>query len=603
MESIVKFLEKGQPYFDKVSKNIYLQAIKDGFLAAMPIILSSSVFLLISTLPGVVATVGGFTLPDWWNVDVVNFCNKVYNFTMGVVGIMVAGTTASALTGSKNRRMPAGKAINATSTMVAAMCAMLILAVTQTSAKIDGADVSVFFTDNMGTKGLLSSFVAAFATVNIYAFCIKRDITIKLPKEVPGAIAQNFRDIFAFSFSILFVAVIDVICRTCLAVPFANVISTLVSPLFAAADSYAGLALIWFMIPLFWFMGIHGPSVVKPALNAALFGNITTNLATLQAGGHPALALTENFGNYIGELGGTGATFIVPIIFLLFMRSKQLKAVGKASVVPVMFAVNEPLLFAAPIVLNPVFFVPFVFAPIANIWILKIFIDFLGMNGFMYTLPWTVPGPIGTIMGLGFQPLAFVMLALILVVDFVLYYPFFRAYDAQKCTEEAEISQEELAAKNAEKAAKLNDAFQGKADAKSVAAGAAAEAVKADAPAASAAPATEAATASDLNGKRVLVLCQGGGTSGLLANALAKAAKERGINLETAAEAYGNHVDMLPDFDLVVLAPQAASYLADLQKDCERVGNKCVACRGKQYIELSQNGDKSLAFVSEQLSK
>lgn len=253
--------------------------------------------------------------------------------------------------------------------------------------------------------------------------------------------------------------------------------------------------------------------------------------------------------------------------------------------------------------LNPVFFVPFVFAPIANIWILKIFIDFLGMNGFMYTLPWTVPGPIGTIMGLGFQPLAFVMLALILVVDFVLYYPFFRAYDAQKCAEEAEISQEELAAKNAEKAAKLNDAFQGKADAKSVAAGAAAEAVKADSPAASAAPAAETTTASDLNGKRVLVLCQGGGTSGLLANALAKAAKERGINLETAAEAYGNHVDMLPDFDLVVLAPQAASYLADLQKDCERVGNKCVACRGKQYIELSQNGDKSLAFVSEQLSK
>ena len=145
--------------------------------------------------------------------------------------------------------------------------------------------------------------------------------------------------------------------------------------------------------------------------------------------------------------------------------------------------------------------------------------------------------------------------------------------------------------------------FQGKADAKSVAAGAAAEAVKADAPAASAAPAAEATTASDLNGKRVLVLCQGGGTSGLLANALAKAAKERGINLETAAEAYGNHVDMLPDFDLVVLAPQAASYLADLQKDCGRVGNKCVACRGKQYIELSQNGDKSLAFVSEQLSK
>lgn len=87
-------------------------------------------------------------------------------------------------------------------------------------------------------------------------------------------------------------------------------------------------------------------------------------------------------------------------MFCFLAKSQEMRAVGKAAIVPVCFAVNEPLLFAAPIVLNPVFFVPFVFAPIANIWILKIFIDFLGMNGFMYTLPWTVPGPIGTIMGL-----------------------------------------------------------------------------------------------------------------------------------------------------------------------------------------------------------
>ncbi|MEI3352564.1 MAG: hypothetical protein V8Q95_07895 [Collinsella sp.] len=154
---------------------------------------------------------------------------------------------------------------------------------------------------------------------------------------------------------------------------------------------------------------------------------------------------------------------------------------------------------------------------------------------------------------------------------------------------------------NAEKAAKLNDAFQGKADAKSVAAGAAAEAVKADAPAASAAPAAEATVASDLNGKRVLVLCQQRRNLGPARQRTGQEAKERGIDPETAAEAYGNHVDMLPDFDLVVLAPQAASYLADLQKDCERVGNKCVACRASRDNELTQNGDHSLAFISEQL--
>lgn len=560
MESIVKFLEKGQPYFDKVSKNIYLQAIKDGFLAAMPIILSSSVFLLISTLPGVVATVGGFTLPDWWNVDVVNFCNKVYNFTMGVVGIMVAGTTASALTGSKNRRMPAGKAINATSTMVAAMCAMLILAVTQTSAKIDGADVSVFFTDNMGTKGLLSSFVAAFATVNIYAFCIKRDITIKLPKEVPGAIAQNFRDIFAFSFSILFVAVIDVICRTCLAVPFANVISTLVSPLFAAADSYAGLALIWFMIPLFWFMGIHGPSVVKPALNAALFGNITTNLATLQAGGHPALALTENFGNYIGELGGTGATFIVPIIFLLFMRSKQLKAVGKASVVPVMFAVNEPLLFAAPIILNPYFLIPFLFAPVANVLIGKFFID------------------------TNFQPISLVLVVVLLVVDFLIYYPFCKAYDNVLCKQEAETLAEEEAEET--KAVKT------------------ATAPAVEAPVVETASATEASAApSALKGKdlRVLVLCAGAGTSALLANALKEGADELGIDITANAGAYGSHYAIMDQYNVIVLAPQVRTYYNEMKADTDRLGITLLSPKGKQYIDLTKDPKGAVAWIEENL--
>ena len=586
MDSIVKFLEKGQPYFDKISKNIYLQAIKDGFLAAMPIILSSSVFLLISTLPGVVATVGGFTLPDWWSVDVVNFCNKIYNFTMGVVGVMVAGTTASALTGSKNRRMPAGKAINANSTMVAAMCAMLILAVTQTSAKIDGADTSVFFTDNMGTKGLLSSFVAAFATVNIYAFCIKRDITIKLPKEVPGAIAQNFRDIFAFSFSILFVAVIDVICRAFLAVPFANVISTLVSPLFAAADSYAGLALIWFMIPLFWFMGIHGPSVVKPALNAALFGNITTNMAVFQAGGHPALALTENFGNYIGELGGTGATFIVPIIFLLFMRSKQLKAVGKASIVPVMFAVNEPLLFAAPIILNPYFLIPFLFAPVCNVLIGKFFIDVLGMNGFIYAMPWALPGPIGTFIDTNFQPISLLLVVILLVVDFLIYFPFCKAYDNILLKQEAENLAEEEAEEAAAKAAEPVAA---------VAAPAAPAAVEST-PATETAPAAVKKPATDKELK-VLVLCAGAGTSALLANALMEGAAAKGADIKANAGAYGSHYAIMDQYDAIVLAPQVRTYYDEMKVDTDRLGIKLLSPRGKEYIDLTNDPEGAVDWI------
>ena len=121
MDAIVKMLEKHQPFFEKISRNIYLQAIKDGFLGCMPIVLTSSIFLLIATLPGVV----GITLPQ----PLIDWCNKLYNFTMGVMGIMVAGTTAKNFTASMNRRMPAGKVLNDGSTMVAAQCSMLLHAV------------------------------------------------------------------------------------------------------------------------------------------------------------------------------------------------------------------------------------------------------------------------------------------------------------------------------------------------------------------------------------------------------------------------------------------------------------------------------------------
>ena len=99
------------------------------------------------------------------------------------------------------------------------------------------------------------------------------------------------------------------------------------------------------------------------------------------------------------------------------------------------------------------------------------------------------------------------------------------------------------------------------------------------------------------------MLCQGGGTSGLLANALAKAAQEHGIDLETAAGAYGAHLDIMGDFDLVIMAPQVASYLDDLRKDADRLGVAAAATQGRQYIALTRDGEASLRFVKEQLGK
>lgn len=591
MDAIVKMLEKHQPFFEKISRNIYLQAIKDGFLGCMPIVLTSSIFLLIATLPGVV----GITLPQ----PLLDWCNKLYNFTMGVMGIMVAGTTAKNFTASMNRRMPAGKVLNDGSTMVAAQCSMLLLAVTQFTTKLDGSELSVFDCTSMGTRGLFSAYIAAFITVWVYKFCVSRDLTIKLPKEVPGAIAQNFRDIIPFGGAVIICGIIDVIVRNLMGVPFSELLIKLLSPLFTAAETYPGLILIQAATAFFWFIGVHGPSIVQPGIDPIRLANQAENLQVLLAGGHPAHSLTFNM-SLVGEFGGTGATFIVPLLLILFMKSKQLKAVGKASIVPVAFAVNEPLLFGAPMILNPYMLIPFVTAGCVNVSVAKFFIDNVGMNGFSFVVPWATPAPIGIFITTNFQLIALVFVAIIILLDAIIYLPFLKAYDKLLCDQEAErvaeLGLESDGAATIAANAHAPAVEQATASVETTVAAADSKPV-ADQPE----PAADASAKKDVDGLKVLVLCAGAGTSAMLANAIKEGAAQTGENIASSAGAYGQHTAIMDQYDVIVLAPQVRSYYNDMKADTDRLGIKLLAPRGKEYIDLTRDPTGAIKWLRENL--
>lgn len=602
MDKLITLIERGKPFFNAIARNKYLKAIRDGFISIMPIIIVSSIFLLVAAVPNV----WGF----YWPTEVNDVLMKAYNYSMGIVALCAAATTAKHFCDAQNRDLPKGNQINFISVMIASVIGFLLLSSDAISLTRDGVTISGLANGFLGSKGLLTAFIAAFTTGIVYKFFVSRDITIKMPEQVPPNISQTFKDILPFSACLALFWAFDFAFRSVFGFCFAQGVIQVFQPLFTAADGYLGLALIYGAMSLFWFVGVHGPSIVEPAISVALVSNLELNMAMYQAGEHATAVLTKPVQDFVVAMGGTGATLVICFMFAFLAKSKEMRAVGRASAVPVCFGVNEPFLFGAPLVLNPIFFVPFIVAPIANIWTTKFFIDVLGMNGFMFSLPWTTPAPLGIAMGLGLQPLAFLLIPVLLALDFVIYYPFFKVYDIQKCAEEAEVEEAELAKRAARKQAAMTDAFQGKVDNASVASGAVAEAAASMAAekrrARGEKPAAEAEEGRDdrfagLNGRRVLVLCQGGGTSGLLANALARAARDHGIELETAADAYGSHIDIMPDFDLVILAPQAASYFDDLKADAERMGVACCVTRGKQYIDLTRDGEASLAFVAEQL--
>lgn len=557
MEKIIAAVDRMKPFFEKVSNNPYLRAIRDGFVSCLPVILFSSLFILVACIPEI-----------WdfkWDDYVSGLLWQAYGYSMGILSVLMVATIAKSLTDNFNHKLPKLRQINTVSVMIVSIICFLLLSV-------EGVDKGIA-TEFMGTKGLLSAFVVAFTVPNIYKFFVGRGITIKLPEEVPHYIAQTYADLFPLAASITFFWVFSFVFRDVTGMLFGNWILELFKPLFQAADGYIGIALIYGAMAMFWFVGIHGPSIVEPAVTAIYIANIELNLQMVQAGEHATAILTHPTSYFVATLGGTGATLMFCAMCAFIAKSKQLRTVGRSSIIPVIFAVNEPILFGAPIVLNPVLFVPFILAPIANVWLYKFFVDVLGMNAFSYILPWTTPGTIGLIVATGFAKLSFFLAPLLLVVDAVIYYPFFRAYDKQLVEREALIAE----------GAQLDDDGVPVEEAVAVKE----VEVKKETPKA-AVPKTE---------KKVLVLCASGATSSMLAKAIVKGAKAADAPVDSIAMAYGQHKDCITDYDLIVLAPQMASMFDELKHDCDEKGVPAATCSGKEYVGLTRNPAGALEFA------
>ncbi|AKP04037.1 lactose/cellobiose PTS transporter subunit IIB [Companilactobacillus pabuli] len=565
MNTIVKQIEKAQPFFKKLSANIYLQAVRDGFISLMPIIIFSSLFILVADVPNI----WGF----YWPTNVSDGLMKIYNFSMGVLSLMAAANVARALTKNLNLRLPKINQIPTAAVMFSAQISFLLVAVDPFTNKAG----ALFFTEGyMGTKGLLAAFLVGFIVPNIYYFSFKNHLTLKMPDAVPQNISSAFANIIPFALATSFFGLFDIFFRMATGTNLAAWIIQVLAPLFTAADGYVGLAIVYGAMAFFWFIGIQGPSIVEPAVTAIYLTNVETNMKIVQAGGHATHILAQGTQYFVATLGGTGATLVITYMFALWAKSKELKAIGRAAAIPVSFGVNEPILFGAPLILNPIFFIPFIGAPILNVWLFKIFVDYFGMNGFVFNLPWTTPGPIGLIMGVRFSIQAVILAVALIVMDVIVYYPFFKAYDTQKVQEEAKKAAEAEA--NGESGVETTDAVVAT-DAGDIPLG----------------------LTKDKKNLNILVICAGGGTSGILANALNKMAKEKDLPIEAAAAAYGAHGDLLPDMDVTVLAPQMDAMKDSLKKEADASNVKMITTSGKQYIDLTRHADKALSFIIDKL--
>ena len=438
MEKLIALIEKGKPFFNAIARNKYLKAIRDGFISVMPIIIVSSIFLLVSAVPNV----WGF----YWPAEINDVLMKAYNYSMGIVGICAAATTAKHFCDAQNRDLPKNNQINFISVMIASLIGFLLLSSDAISFTDNGVSISGLANGYMGSKGLLTAFICAFATGIIYKFFIKRNITIKMPDGVPpflsetfGAIVPMLANILIFFGGNLLIQMID----PALSIP--SVIEKLLAaPLSVAVDSVPGALLICFMTLLFWCFGVHGNMIAMPITAPVTLAAFAAN-ASLYAAGQPLEFHPVLMSLAINLIGGTGNTFSFVALCAFRAKSQQLKAFGRASIVPSFFRISEPAIFGAPIIFNPILMIPFVLGGMISALLYWGAVS-LGLVSNFYilvsgTFPIFVQGFVQCL-----DPRIWVFTIVLIVVMAVVWYPFFKVYDNQLLAQE----QENAAAASAE---------------------------------------------------------------------------------------------------------------------------------------------------------
>ena len=344
------------PLAEKIGKNKYLIAVRDGFLLSMPLLIVGSFFLLIANFP-----IPGWS--DFWarffGEDWVSYFAKPTDATFSIMAILaVVGIGYSFA-----EQMNVDKLFGAASAMVSWFLIMPYEVLLEGGGSVKGIPL-----DWVGSKGIFVGIICAFLSIHIYAWVNKKGWVIKMPEGVPPTVVKSFAALIPAGVSMLVFFVINIIfAMTPFHSAFDFIFTILQVPLLKLGNTLPAMVIAYIFLHLFWFFGVNGGSVVAAVFNPILQTLSAENLAAYQAGAPIPNIICQQFQDLFATFGGCGSALSLMIAMLLFCRSKRIRELGKLSLVPGLFGINEPIVFGLPIVLNPMILIPFMLVPTINI--------------------------------------------------------------------------------------------------------------------------------------------------------------------------------------------------------------------------------------------
>ena len=425
MNKLMEVLEK---YFIPVAAKIgsirHLVAVRDGFVAIMPIIIAGSFAVLLNNIDifGYQDFMANTFGAGWKTIN-----NSIWNGSFAVMSLLVVVTTSYALAKSYDK-----DAIGCASTCFAA----LIMLYAESTA-----DWAIPFA-YLGSQGLFVSLALALILGTLFCKLLGNPkLTIKMPDGVPPAVARSFAGLAPSIIVLVVTGIFKVILLWVADIP--NIHQFIFDAIQGPAQEFmsASIGPVLFLIfiqQLLWFFGLHGSNIIGPVVNAVLLPLLTANTEAFQAGKEIPYLINSQFLDSFVNMGGSGTTLSLLIAIFIFSKNKANKAIANLGIAPGLFNINEPVLFGMPIVLNPVYVIPFMIVPIVCAIVAYLFTVSGIMPPVVLQAGWTTPPIMGAFLSTSGSWVAAGVAALNIVIGIVLYTPFVIMADRKAALEEAE---------------------------------------------------------------------------------------------------------------------------------------------------------------------
>lgn len=423
------------PVAETLSQFKPLKAIRDGIAMSMPLIIVGSIFLIAGSFP-IDAWTTWIASTSIRGIAIADLFNKIVNASFGLLGVISCyGIASSYAAYHETDGQSAG--------IIAIASYFAITPSIFTSGKVISEGMPY---DYLGSKGLFIAIIIGLITGGIFQWFINHDIQIKMPETVPSAVSKSFSALIPGAVIIsLFGLIYAIFGWLGLGNVHDLLLHVLSKPLGFLGGTLGGTLTAVFLNSAFWFIGIHGSSIVNSIMSPIWLMNTDANRVLFKAGkltlAHGGKIIAAPFIDNFVYMGGGGATLglVLGIAILVSMKkaSKQLQVLAPITVTPGIFNINEPTMFGMPIVLNTSLIIPFLIAPMFNACT-TYFAMAMGIVPLCIgaVVPWTMPPIISgflatnSFMGSALQ-------AFNLVIDILIYLPFLMAQNKQQKIQEA----------------------------------------------------------------------------------------------------------------------------------------------------------------------